>query len=185
MKKILFSLLISACISIAGCCSIPRTADYKQLFSFTKEEKKIKGGLGAKRLVSIKDFRENDRLDEDIAALKKRIEGYIASNAGLNESAKNNLRELKAAEGLTVDEVRLLLGEPDRVIKTDKTRPEIWIYKINKRSTFTIIFLPVFFGHEEYRLYFKDNILILIERHYLKQTFSASDSGMGLERKKD
>jgi len=187
MKKILFSILILFCIYISGCCSIPRVASYKQLYSFAKEEKKIKGSFGKSKIVSIKDFRENEVFDENIIALKEMVEKYISSHTDLNGSTKNNLRELKVTEGAAGEEVKLLLGEPDKVVKTGKKTyitSEIWIYKINKSSTFTIIFLPVFFGHEEYYLYFKDNVLTLIERHYLEQTFYASDSGMGLQRNK-
>ncbi len=187
MKKVLFLLLILFCIYISGCCSIPRADNYKQLYSFTKEKKKIKGRFGAQsKVISIKDFRENETYDENIAALRERIEKYISSHADLNEAAKNNLRELKVAEGATKEEVKLLLGEPDKVAKIGEkvdTATEIWIYQTSKSSIFTIVFLPVFFGREEYYLYFKDNILTLIERHYLEQTFYASDSGMGLQDK--
>ena len=188
MKKILFLILILFCIYITGCCSIPRVASYKQLYSFTKQEKRIKRGFGGKsKVISIKDFRENEMYDEHIAALKEEVEKYISNHTDLNEATKNNLRELKVIQGATKEEVKLLLGEPDKLVKIGKKADiasEIWIYKINKRSVFTIVFPPVFFGQEKYYLYFKDNILTLIERHYLEQTFYSSGSGMGLERSK-
>lgn len=139
------------------------------------------------KILSIKDFRENEIYDEDVTALKAKIEKYIANHTELTEPAKNNLRALKVTEGAAKEEVKLLLGEPDRIVKRhkeDDIASEVWTYKINKSSPFTVVFLPVFFGHEEYHLYLKDNILVSIERHYLKQTFYSSDSGMGVQGRK-
>lgn len=182
MKKILFPALILFCIYISGCCSIPQAANYSQLYSFTKEKKKIKGGFASKsKAVLVKDFRENEMLDKDISALKEKVDKYISSHNDLSESTKNNLRELKVTAGATGQEVNLLLGKPDRIIKAnDKTyaTSQIWVYRINKRSTFTIIVIPVFFTHEAYHLYFKDNVLTKIERHYLEQTLQTSDLGL-------
>jgi len=182
MRKI--SLLVSVlfCVYITGCCSIPRVTSYQQLYSIAKEEKKIKAGFSKTKIVLIKDFRENEAYDENITALKEKVEKYISGHTDLNESTKNNLRELKVTEGAAKEEVKLLLGEPDKVVKTDKKdiASEIWSYRINKRSIFTIVFLPIFFGHEEYYLYFKDSTLTFIERHYLEQTFYSSGSGMGV-----
>ncbi len=184
MEKILPAVLILFSIYIAGCCSIPRVASSKQIYSITKEEKIKKGSFGFKtKIVLIRDFRENDVFDSEIVFLKEKVEKYISSHADLSEPAKNNLRELKVTEGSTKEEVQLLLGGPDKAVKASKKADiasEVWIYKTNKSSIFTIIFLPVFFGHETYYLYFKDNVVMLIERHYLEQTFYATDSGAGL-----
>jgi len=169
---------------MAGCCSIPRVHTYKELYSFTKQEKVKKGGFASKNKVTlIVDFRGNKVFDEDVVALKESVKKYISAHAGLSEPAKNNLQELRVTEGLTKEEIKLLLGEPDKIIVSGKgfsTGSEIWIYATSKKSTFTIIVLPVYFGHEKYYLYFKDNALALIERHYLEQTFSSTDSGVGL-----
>lgn len=180
MKKKSFLILILSYIYISGCCSVPTALSLSQLYSFTKETKKIKGGLG-KKVVLIKDFRENEAYDEDILTLKEEIEKYISTHTDLSETTKNNLRELKLTERATKEEVRLLLGEPDRIIKAGiKTysATEIWIYRINKINTFTIIVIPVFFANEGYYLYFKDSGLIAIERHYLRQTFRSSGVGI-------
>lgn len=171
MKKILFSILILFCIYITG-CSIPRVASYPQLYSFIKEEKKIRSGFTKKKVISIKDFRKNEMYEEDIIALKEKIEEYISHHPDLSELTKNNLRELKITKGSTQEEVKLLRGKPDKV------RAGIWIYRINKMATFTIFIIPVFYSCEAYYLYFKDASLTAIERHYLQQTVSSS--GMGL-----
>lgn len=188
MKKRLFFTLILSCFYFAGCCSIPRANSYKQLYSITKEEKKAKRSFGGRsKIISIKDFRGNERYDEDMAALKEKVEKYIFNHADLNDAVKNNLRELKVTEGATKEEVGLLLGDPDKAVKLAKrvdNASEMWVYKTSKSSVFTVVFLPVFFGHEKYYLYFKDNNLALIERHYLEQTFYSSGSGMGLQRTK-
>lgn len=186
MKSIKFAILILFCITISGCCSLPSVANYSKLYSLTKEEKKIKGGFGGKKkVILIKDFRENEMYDENIAALKEEAEKYISLHTDLSEQTKNNLRELIVTAGATKEEVKLLLGEPDKVIKQNvKTggRSEMWIYKINKTDVFTIFIIPLFFPHQGYYLYFKDNVLTAIERHYLEQTFQSSDSGVGLTR---
>lgn len=189
MKRIKFAILILFCIAISGCCSLPGVANYSKLYSLTKEEKKIKGGFGGKKkVILIKDFRENEMYDENITALKEEAEKYISLHTDLSEQTKNNLRELIVTAGATEEEVKLLLGEPDKVIKQENktgTRSEMWIYKINKTDVFTIFIIPLFFPHQAYYLYFKDNVLTAIERHYLEQTFQSTDSGVGLiEHKK-
>ena len=189
MKSIKSAILILFCIAISGCCSLPSVANYSKIYSLTKEEKKIKGGFGGKKkVILIKDFRENEMYDEDITALKEEAEKYISGHTDLSEQIKNNLRELIVTAGATEEEVKLLLGEPDKVIKQENktgTRSEMWIYKINKTDVFTIFIIPLFFPHQAYYLYFKDNVLTAIERHYLEQTFQSTDSGVGLiEHKK-
>jgi hypothetical protein len=165
---------------------MPATAPYSQLYSFTREEKKIKGRIGSsKKTVVVKDFRGNDMYEEDMTALKERVEKYIASHADLGEPTKNNLRELKVTAGATKEEVELLSGGPDKVIKTyakaNNTASEIWIYRINKINVFIIFIVPVFWAHEGYYLHFKDNILTAIERHYLEQTVhQTSAPGVGV-----
>lgn len=185
MKKIKFLILLLFCIYFYGCSSIPRVADYKELYSFTQKEEKIKGGMGgAREMVTIKDFRENERYDEDITALKEEVEKYIASHTDLAETTKNNLRKLKVTAGATKEEINLLLGKPDKVIKNEaNVASEIWIYRTSKSSIFTIIVFPVFFTHDGYYLHFKNNILTKIERHCLEQTFETSGIGLG-DRKK-
>lgn len=184
MEKMKFAILILFYIYLSGCCSIPSVSNYSQLYSFTKETKKIKGGFG-KKVILIKDFRENEMYDEDIAALKEKIEKYISHHTDLSEQTKNNLRELKVTQGATEEEVELLLGNPDKVIHPGDNvgfASEIWIYKINKATAFTVVIIPVFFTHEGYYLYFKDNTLTVIERHYLKQTFQSSGLGISERR---
>jgi hypothetical protein len=166
-KSTSFPVLILSCLFLSG-CSIPSAARYTQLYSLTKEEKKVSSGLGGKRkVVLIKDFRENEMYEEDLAALKEEVEKYIASHPDLSEAAKNNLRALKVAEGATKEEVKLLLGEPDKASPGHAS--EVWIYRISKMRAFSVFIVPVFFAHEGYYLYFKDGVLTAIERHYPKQ----------------
>jgi hypothetical protein len=190
MKINLPLVLVLVSMFTSGCCSIPRTANYKQLYSITKKETKIKTKkkfIHKTAVISPKDLRGNEILDEDIDSLKKRIEKYISDHQDLNDLTKNNLREFKITKGSTKEEVNLLLGEPDNLIK--RTNKEdaasvIWVYRTNKSSVFTIVFIPVFFSHESYYLYFKNDILTSIERHYLEQTFYASDSETGMQERK-
>jgi len=186
MNKRLFLILILFCI---WGCSVPRVAQYTHIYSYTREEKIIKTTLsGKKKFVSVKDFRENERFDEHITALKDKVENFVASNPHLREEAKNNLRELKVMEGSTKTEVELLLGEPDKIIKKEGevgSLSETWIYRISKINTFGVFIIPLFFTHEGYYIYFKDNLVTAIERHYLTQTLQASDPGMGNKKSED
>lgn len=180
MKKILFLILVLFCLYICG-CSTPRMATYNHLYSIVREEKRVKIGFAKKKVVSIRDFRERELYEEDMAALKEEIEKYISLHPELAEETKNNLRELKITAGSTKEEVRLLLGKADKVTQTYNnpySASERWIYKISKISAFTVFIFPVFPVQEGYYLYFKDNNLTAIERHYLKQSLQSRDTGL-------
>jgi len=183
MKRILPLVLILFCFIIFG-CSVPSVANYSQLHTFIKDEQVIKGGFGSKKkILLIKDVRGNDMYDENIVELKEVVEKYISIHPDLSESTKNNLRELKITEGTTKEEVEILLGKPDKVIRQGNkvsATSEIWIYRINKMNAFTIFIFPVFFAHEGYYLYFKDNLLTTIQRHYLAQIIQQS-AGPGVQ----
>ncbi|MDD4953546.1 MAG: hypothetical protein PHG40_01420, partial [Candidatus Omnitrophica bacterium] len=119
--KLPFLTLALVCILAAGCSSIPRADNCNQLYSFTREEKRIKRKFAPKtKIVLINDFRGRQAYDEDIAELKARVEEYISSHADLDEAAKNNLREIKVTAGSTKEQVILLLGQPDKITKAEK-----------------------------------------------------------------
>ena len=172
MRRLLFPILGMLCFYISG-CSIPMVAKYSQLSTFTsnKTGKKMKFGLGGSNR-AIEDFLGNKIHKEDIDIVKERVEKYISIHNNLSEATKNNLRELRVTEGATKEEVELLLSKPTKIIKRkDNVHAisKIWLYKINKRNPFTIVILPIFLIHEKYYLYFKENILFNIQRHYLRQ----------------
>ena len=176
MKRVLFVVFILLCICLPG-CSVPRVATYNHLKSITKNETKPKGMFGGAKSVSIYDFRGIERYDEDIDALKVRVEKYISIHPDLSGAAKNNLQELKAAFGLNKEEIELLLGKPDKVIKPSgkaQDISEIWIYSKMKLNAFTVFIFPVFFTHESYYLYFQGNTLTNIEKHYLEQLLEST-----------
>jgi hypothetical protein len=188
MKTISVAIIVLLSLGIIG-CSMPTVAIQRPLYSFVKEEKRIKGGfMGHKKSITIKDFRGNDAYDEDIAALKAEVEKYISRHPDLSESAKNNLREIKVTQDARDDEVVLLLGKPDKLARVAAGgrygASEIWIYKISKMRIFTIFIIPVFPVHEGYYLYFKDGALVEIERHYLKQIVQQSEGPGVTESKK-
>lgn len=173
MKKISVLVIALVLFSLMG-CSMPTAAVQRTLYSFTRDEKVKKSGfMGTRKTITIKDFRQNEAYDEDIEGLKKDAEDYISKHAELSESAKNNLRELKVTQGSTADEASFLLGKPDKVARASGLgrygATEIWIYRISKIRVFTLFIFPVFFVHEGYYLYFKDGVLVEIERHYLEQ----------------
>ncbi len=168
MKNITGITLVLLCLFASG-CSVPSTLGEKYLYGISREEKnQEKGIFGNKKYIEIKDFRGNERYEEDIAAFKEEVEKYIALHAGLSEEVKSALRELKVTAGLKTEEVKLLLGSPDKAMK------DVWVYRISKWRAFTVFIVPVFFVHEGYYLYFKDGVLASIERHYLTQTIHQS-----------
>lgn len=168
MEKTPLLIFLLASFFLCG-CSLPAAARYGEIYSITRKEEKIEGAFGStKKVVSIKDFRESELYEEDIPALKEEVEEYITAHPDLDGPTKNNLRELKVTEGLNKEEVKLLLGEPDKV--AGKASGEIWIYRINRLRVFTFFIIPLFPVHESYYLRFKDDSLSAIERHSLKQT---------------
>lgn len=173
MKKISVSAIVLVSFSLAG-CSMPKAAVQRPLYSFTRVEKSGKSGfMGTRKIITIKDFRQNEAYDEDIEGLKEDVEEYISKHPELSETARNNLRDLKVTQGSRAEEVIFLLGKPDKVAKASGAgrygATEIWIYRISKIRAFTVFVFPVFFVHEGYYLYFKDGVLVEIEMHYLKQ----------------
>jgi hypothetical protein len=183
MDKILRIIL---CICVFG-CSAPRVANYQYIDAYTKEEKKVQEGFVKKKVVLIKDFRGNEMYEEDATALKEEIEEYISRHPTLDDSIKNNLRQLKLVAGMTRDETKLLLAEPEKVEKLGSRAKydasELWIYRTNKLRAFTVFIFPVFVAHEGYYLYFKDGVLAEIEKHFLEQMVKQSDAtGVGKEK---
>jgi len=188
MKAIFLTLILGSAL-ISGCSTI-KTAEQGQLYSFTKEERKATGFmLGRNKYTLIEDFRGKESYEEEITALKERIEQYIAGHPDLTELQKSNLRQLKAEKGTTKEEIKLLLGEPDKIWesknKKDNKISEIWLYRINKIRIFTVFIIPVFPVHESYRLYFQEGVLVNIERHYLEQIIQQqADMGLNTQSQK-
>jgi hypothetical protein len=172
MKRIIFPVLGLLCALILG-CSIPMTAKYSQIdtFSSGKTQKKSKFSI-FKPTARPEDFLGNKVNKDDIASAKEKVEKYILAHNDLDEAARNYLRDLKVVRGATAQEVELLLGKPTKIIKSGKNvRPalEVWVYKTNKASPFRILIIHIFSIKETYYLYFKENILMDIKKHYLKQ----------------
>ncbi|MFA4843126.1 MAG: hypothetical protein WC658_04760, partial [Candidatus Omnitrophota bacterium] len=109
MKNLIFLILLAGFLS--G-CSMPAVSAQKQLYSFTREEKKVKGVFAKKKSVSVKDFRGVEMYEEDMQALQQEAEEYIAAHPNLSEEIKTNLKQLRVAAGENEEEVKLLLGEP-------------------------------------------------------------------------
>lgn len=174
--KSLFLIILSICI--LG-CSTPGVDTYRQIYSITKREEKKKVPMGGRRkVVTITDFRLNDAYDEDIDALKEKVEKYILTHPETADSIKLSLREFKVSAGLNREQVELLLGKPDKIItasgKDNYGSTEIWVYRINKTRIVTVFIIPVLPVKESYRFVFKGDNLAGIERHYLKQIVKES-----------
>lgn len=180
MKRTILILITGLPLLCTWGCSMPKSARYAQIESISRQEKSIKSGFTRKKVVIIQDFRENDRFDEDIEQLKAKVEAYITEHPELSDAQKANLRELKVTEGAGAEEIRLLLGKPDKI--TDRKSlegisSETWIYRINHRSTFTVFIFPVLPMHEGYYLKLENKRLKTIERHFLEQVLDSGGGG--------
>jgi len=187
MKRLSIPIIVFVSLNMIG-CSMPITAIQGPLYSFTMRMGTSKSGFTQKKFIQIKDFRGNDAYDEDMAALKAEVEKYISQHPDLSESVKNDLRALKVTQGAAANQVTLLLGKPDKIIKVGGAghygASEAWIYRISKMHAFTVFIIPMFFVHEGYYLYFKDGALVEIERHTLKQVIQQSEPLGPAEHKK-
>lgn len=188
VKILSFFIIVLFLFTIAG-CSMPVVTAQKPLYAFTKEEKTAKGGfMGKRKTVIIKNFRDGQAYEEEMDDLKAEAEKYISSHPALSDSAKSNLRKLMVTDGSTKEEVIFLLGKPDKIIDkpvvNEYGAQEIWIYRTDKLRAFTIIIVPIFFVHESYYLYFKDGMLVGIDKHHLKQVVTQNPGpGVSMKRK--
>jgi hypothetical protein len=158
---------------------MPVKERFSQVNIFPPDENKT----GKKRKVSLlkegRDFLGNAVDKQDIKAAGEKAEKYISEHSDLSEASKNNLRQLILSEGSNKEEVRLLLGEPTRIIQPkDKTQDasEIWLYKSKKSHPFNMLVFPLFPIYEVYCFYFKENVLTEIEKHYWRQTLFARET---------
>lgn len=153
---------------------MPMLSAQKDMPGLTRQERRISEGFAKRRLIEFRDFRGNLAYEDEIAGLKEKIEKYISSHPELSDEVKLSLRELKIIAGFKKPEVELLLGKPDAVKKSGAGAKygatSIWAYKKNKMRAFTVFIIPVFFVHEAYYLYFKDEFLAGIDSSSLKQT---------------
>lgn len=117
--------------SASGCVGF---SNFSVLSAQAVNEKWIRKGLEIIVIHSedVKAFRQ---------ALRNKVEQYIASNKGLPECRKTQLRELEVHIGMTIQEVQLLLGEPSQRLTSQETLPdmareewkdtdEAWLYRI-------------------------------------------------------
>jgi hypothetical protein len=172
MKKISLGVLSILCTCALG-CSIPMTAKYSQLDIFPpgKADKKSKFSIFMPARKP-ENFLGDKVSKADIEAVKEKSEKYILAHNDLDDASKQYLRDLKVVRGATMEEVRLMLGEPLKIVKSGKNaRPfqETWVYKTKKADSFRVLVIPLFSVNETYYLYFKDNILTGINKRYLQQ----------------
>ena len=180
MRKVNLVILGVFCVCVLG-CSIPMTAKYSQLNAFSSGKAPKKGKISIFTPAHQPENFLGDKVSkENVEAAKERVEKYILAHSDLDEASKKYLRDLRVVRGASMEEVRLMLGEPAKIIKSGKkTRPslETWVYKANKSVHFKVLIVSVFPTKETYYLYFKENILTGIKKHYLKQAAASSTRG--------
>jgi len=184
MKKLLLVIILS--IFAAGCSTL-RVTPQSKLPSYIKLEAKKQGfTFGKDKIVSYKDFKNNEIYEEDVDAFKEEVGQYIVKRPELSESVKASLNKLEVTLGLTKEQVILLLGQPDKISSLGPNQysaNQLCIYRITKWRAYTVFIMPVFFVHEGYYLYFKDDILVRIEKRDLKQAIHQGSAPGVFERK--
>jgi len=113
------------------------------------------------------DFKGNIIYKEYITNLKGKIEDYISHHPEINEEAKSALKNFKVVKGMTKEQVKLLLGNPERVqtlnSKNKFRADQRWVYIMKESRCVYVVPVPVFFTHDAHHLYFKGDILIAME----------------------
>lgn len=116
------------------------------------------------------DFKNNTLdLDEEkyITNLKSKIKNYISTKLAIDGGIKTALESFKVIKGMSKEEVRLLLGNPERTqVLNPKNKfkaDERWVYIMKGLQYVYIGPVPVFFTHDAYHLYFSGEVLIAIE----------------------
>jgi hypothetical protein len=113
------------------------------------------------------DFKDNFVESKDITSLKARTKEYIALNPQMNDNIKVALENLKVVPGMSQEQAKFLLGEPDKVQTLGRGNRfkanERWVYKKVDLRCVYVVPLPLFFTNDSFRLYFKDGILAGIE----------------------
>ncbi|MDD5155868.1 MAG: hypothetical protein PHF11_05230, partial [Candidatus Omnitrophica bacterium] len=104
--------------------------------------------------------------------LKNKVEEYIAGHPQTSEEARAELRNFKVVKGMTAEQVKLLLGEPERIqpLNTgNKFRADArWVYMMKDTVCIYVVPVPLFFTHNAYHLYFKNGVLVGIEEVKLR-----------------
>jgi hypothetical protein len=120
-----------------------------------------------------RDFKGNiiDNAKEYVTNLKGKIEDYLSHHPEINEETKLALKNCKVTKGLTKEQVKLLLGNPERVqtlsSKNKFKADQRWVYIMEEQKCI-YLFVPIFFTHNAYHLYFRGDILIAIEHVKIK-----------------
>lgn len=119
-----------------------------------------------------RDFKGKVIHKEYITGLKARVEDYISHHPEINGETKSALTDFKVIKGMTKEQVRLLLGEPEKaqhLNSGNKFRADArWVYAMETLRCVYVVPIPVFFTHDAYHLYFKGDILVGIEEVKLK-----------------
>ena len=114
-----------------------------------------------------RDFKGNVILKEYITNLKGKIEDYISQHPEIDEEVKSALKNFKVIKGMTKEQVRLLLGNPERVqtlnSKNKFRADERWVYMMKESRCVYVVPVPIFFTHDAYHLYFRGDILAATE----------------------
>lgn len=115
------------------------------------------------------DFK-NDRINNKetyLADLKGRVEDYLLRHPEITGETKSALENFKVIEGMTKEQVKLLLGNPERIQSLDSNNKykadERWVYIMKGLQGVYVGPVPIFLTHNAYHLYFKVDILSGIE----------------------
>ncbi len=113
------------------------------------------------------DFKGHIIAKEYISKLKGKAEDYTSQHPEISGEVKDALKNLKVVKGLTKEQVKLLLGNPERVQALSPNNKfgadQRWVYIRGDLRCIYVLIVPVLFTHNAYHLYFKGDILIAID----------------------
>lgn len=99
--------------------------------------------------------------------MKGKVEDYILHHPEIDKETKSSLENFIVVKGMTKEQVRLLLSNPERIqILNSKNKfrtDERWVYIMQGLQAIQIGPVPIYFTHDAYHLYFRGDILTKIE----------------------
>ena len=158
-KRLLTVAWVIGLLLLSGCAG-PLYYQRESINSFYKQE-----NLNA-------NFRGTFVESKDVVNLKSKAKDYISRNPAVDEKIKSALANLKVIPGMNQEQVKLLLGEPDKAqdlgCGNRYKANERWVYKKADLKCVYFVPLPLFFTNDSFRLYFKDGIVAGIEEVKIK-----------------
>lgn len=171
MKRILSYLFTAGILTIFIGCALPGYSRINSIESYYDTSEWYKPCFfcaDKSRSVTV-DFRNNRIEDKEkyLADLRGKVEEYILRYPETAEETKAALKRFSVITGMTKEQVKLVLGNPEKVQSLNSDNKfksdERWVYIDKGLTAVQIGPVPIFFTHNANHLYFRDDVLTAIE----------------------